>query len=325
MSRLIRKTIPLVRTLNPVRPFSSAGNIIDGVATAKAIRSELKEKVSKMAHKPGLAVVLVGDRRDSATYVKSKKKACKEIGVESFSVDYPSDVSESELLNKIDELNKKEDVHGILVQLPLPTHICEQTVIEKIAVEKDVDGLHPLNVARLNQTNTHKAARDAWTSDALDFNVACTPEGIIELLDRIGCGIESKRAVVIGRSNIVGIPIALLLMQRNATVTIAHSRTQDIAGVVRQADIVVAAVGRAEMVKGEWLKPGAVVIDVGINSVEDKTTKKGYRLVGDCHFESCKEVAGHITPVPGGVGPMTIAMLLKNTVKSAERSFSRKN
>mmetsp|Transcript_11943 Transcript_11943/g.12009 ORF Transcript_11943/g.12009 Transcript_11943/m.12009 type:complete len:239 (+) Transcript_11943:455-1171(+) len=219
---------------------------------------------------------------------------------------------------KVSELNKDPAVDGILVQLPLPEHIDEKSVLDCISKEKDVDGLHPLNIAGLCNTKTH-GGRGAFTFDALDFHVSCTPQGCIELLDRSGVVIEGKDAVVLGRSNIVGIPVALLLMQRNATVTIAHSRTKNIAEVVGRADIVIAAVGRTEMVKGEWIKPGAVVIDVGINSKDDPTDKRGYKLVGDCEFESCKEKASLITPVPGGVGPMTIAMLLRNTVNAARR------
>lgn len=218
----------------------------------------------------------------------------------------------------MDELNANPDVHGILVQLPLPSHIDESAVLNRIYDAKDVDGLHPLNVAKLANTKTH-SARKEFSFDEIDFNVACTPQGCIELLDRAGVEIEGKEAVVIGRSNMVGVPVAMLLMQRNATVTIVHSRTRDIAEVVRRADIVIAAVGRAEMVKAEWIKPGAVVIDVGINSVDDATDKRGYRLVGDVDFAACKDVAAKITPVPGGVGPMTIAILLRNTVNSAVR------
>lgn len=190
----------------------------------------------------------------------------------------------------------------------------------RILPEKDVDGLHPLNVAQLANTKTHAPGRSSWSFDSIDFHVSCTPQGCIELLDRSGVVIEGKQAVVLGRSNIVGIPVALLLMQRNATVTIAHSRTKDIEATVRAADIVIAAVGRAEMVRGSWIKSGAVVIDVGINTVDDPTDKRGYRLVGDVNFAECKEVASKITPVPGGVGPMTIAMLLRNTVNGCRRT-----
>eukprot|EP01042_Synura_sphagnicola_P000485 gene485-516_t len=269
----------------------------------------------------GLAVVLVGDRRDSATYVRSKKKACAEIGITSFGIDFPADVTEEALIAKVDELNANEAVHGILVQLPLPAHINERSVLDRISQEKDVDGLHPLNVAELANTKTHSTSgRSGFSFDHINFHVSCTPQGCIELLDRSGVTIEGKDAVVLGRSNIVGIPVALLLMQRNATVTIAHSRTKDIEAVVKRADIVVAAVGRTEMVKGEWIKPGAVVIDVGINTKDDPSDKRGYRLVGDVDFEACREKASLITPVPGGVGPMTIAMLMRNTVNAAKRA-----
>jgi len=298
--------------------------MIDGNATSAQIRVELKAAVEEMQATlgvtPGLAVILIGERRDSATYVRAKKKACAEVGIASFGFDYPATITQEELIAKIDELNADPLVNGILVQLPIPPHIDEAAVLHRILPEKDVDGLHPLNVAQLANTKTHAPGRSAWSFDTIGFHVSCTPQGCIELLDRYGVSMEGKNAVVLGRSNIVGIPVALLLMQRNATVTIAHSRTKDIEKVVGAADIVVAAVGRAEMVKGSWLKPGAVVIDVGINSVDDATKKTGYRLVGDVHFESCKEVASQITPVPGGVGPMTIAMLLRNTVNGTRRS-----
>eukprot|EP00620_Florenciella_sp_RCC1587_P002801 CAMPEP_0182587608 /NCGR_PEP_ID=MMETSP1324-20130603/65393_1 /TAXON_ID=236786 /ORGANISM="Florenciella sp., Strain RCC1587" /LENGTH=239 /DNA_ID=CAMNT_0024804613 /DNA_START=28 /DNA_END=743 /DNA_ORIENTATION=- len=231
-----------------------------------------------------------------------------------------ADVTQAELLGRIDELNENPSVHGILVQLPLPAHIDENVVLASISPEKDVDGLHPLNMARLTQTHTHQKTRGLdWSFGNLDFPVACTPQGCIELLDRSGVPIAGQRAAVIGRSNIVGIPVSLLLMQRDATVTIIHSHTPDPAAVCREADIVIAAAGRAELVDAAWIKPGAVVIDVGINSVEDKDASKGYRLVGDVKFVNVKAVADKITPVPGGVGPMTIAMLLRNTLLAAAR------
>lgn len=291
-----------------------------GNAIAAEIRVQLTQQILQMESKPGLAVILVGTRTDSATYVRMKRKACLEVGIQNFSIDYEESVTQEELLHKIDELNANESIHGILVQLPLPKHINETLILERVAVEKDVDGLHPLNMAKLSRTQTHSVRGGRFSFDTLDFNVACTPQGCIELLDRIGCQIESKRAVVLGRSNIVGIPVALLLMQRNATVTIVHSKSTEIPSLVREADIVIAAVGRPELVQGDWIKPGAVVIDVGVNSVPDATKKKGYRLVGDCHYESCAQSASRITPVPGGVGPMTIAMLLRNTMNSAIRS-----
>eukprot|EP00775_Hariotina_reticulata_P007190 gene7190-7404_t len=262
-----------------------------------------------MAQVPGLAVVIVGERKDSQTYVRMKKKACEEVGIASFGADLPETATQQEVLDVVAKLNADPEVHGILVQLPLPKHIDEQLVLSAISVEKDVDGFHPLNIGRLCMKGREP------------LFVPCTPLGCIELLDRINVPIRGKRAVVIGRSNIVGMPVALLLNKRDATVTICHSATQNMDQIVRQADIVVAAAGQPEIVKGSWLKPGAIVIDVGTNPVDDPTKKAGYRLVGDCAFQECKEVAGAITPVPGGVGPMTIAMLLKNTLSSAARFF----
>jgi 5,10-methylene-tetrahydrofolate dehydrogenase/methenyl tetrahydrofolate cyclohydrolase len=286
--------------------------IIDGKAIAATIRGEIKAEVEAMKAQhgkvPGLATVLVGERRDSQTYVRMKKKACAEVGITSFGHDLLADTSQEELLKVVRDLNANPDVHGILVQLPLPDHIDEEEILGAIDLEKDVDGFHPINIGRLSMKR-----RDPLFAP-------CTPKGCIELLDRTGVEIEGKRAVVLGRSNIVGLPVAMLLLHRNATLTICHSRTKDLPGVVREADILIAAVGRAEMVRGDWVKPGVVVIDVGINAVDDPTTEKGYRLVGDVAFDEVKEVAAAITPVPGGVGPMTIAMLLRNTMDSAKRT-----
>jgi 5,10-methylene-tetrahydrofolate dehydrogenase/methenyl tetrahydrofolate cyclohydrolase len=285
--------------------------LIDGKAIAATIRGEIKAEVEKIKARygkvPGLATVLVGARKDSQTYVRMKKKACAEVGITSFGHDLPTDISQDELLEVVRELNANPEVNGILVQLPLPDHIDDEEILGAIDLDKDVDGFHPLNIGRLSMKR-----RDP-------LFVPCTPKGCIELLDRMGVVIEGKRAVVLGRSNIVGLPVAMLLLHRNATLTICHSRTQDLPGVVREADILIAAVGRAEMVKGDWVKPGAVVIDVGVNAVDDPTSDKGYKLVGDVAFDEVKEVAAMITPVPGGVGPMTIAMLLRNTMDSAKR------
>jgi 5,10-methylene-tetrahydrofolate dehydrogenase/methenyl tetrahydrofolate cyclohydrolase len=273
--------------------------IIDGKATAETIHGELKARVAGLTEKygraPGLAVVLVGNRTDSATYVRMKKKACSDIGIKDFGRDLPGDATQEEVLRTVAELNANPDVDGILVQLPLPAHIDENTILDAISHEKDVDGLHPLNVGALATRGRTPSA------------VACTPKGCIELLKRYKIQIEGKHAVVLGRSNIVGIPVSQLLLKENATVTVCHSKTADIAGVIGTADILVAAIGKANFVKGEWLKPGATVIDVGINSVPDATKKTGYRLVGDVDFESAAVPgrAGAITPVPGGVGPMT--------------------
>jgi 5,10-methylene-tetrahydrofolate dehydrogenase/methenyl tetrahydrofolate cyclohydrolase len=287
--------------------------IIDGQAIAATIRSEIKDEVEQLSTRygkvPGLAAVLVGERKDSQTYVRMKKKACAEAGITSFGHDLPADISQEDLLRVVRELNANPEVHGILVQLPLPDHIDEEHILSAISLEKDVDGFHPINIGRLSMKR-----RDP-------LFVPCTPKGCIELLLRTGVQIEGKQAVVLGRSNIVGLPVAMLLLHRNATLTICHSRTKDLPGVVRRADILVAAVGRPEMVRGDWIKPGAVVIDVGVNAVDDPTREKGYKLVGDVAFDEAREVAAAITPVPGGVGPMTIAMLLRNTTDGAKRSL----
>eukprot|EP01025_Chloroclados_australasicus_P049836 TRINITY_DN5697_c0_g2_i1.p1 TRINITY_DN5697_c0_g2~~TRINITY_DN5697_c0_g2_i1.p1 ORF type:complete len:346 (+),score=43.96 TRINITY_DN5697_c0_g2_i1:55-1038(+) len=285
--------------------------IIDGKAIAAQVRQELAEEVAALKEQtgksPGLAVVLVGSRKDSETYVRNKKKACAEVGIESYGSDLPEDVSEEELLKVVQDYNSREEVNGILVQLPLPAHINEQKILDAISLEKDVDGFHPQNIGCLAM----RGREPLYTP--------CTPQGCIELLDRSDVQLKGKRAVVIGRSNIVGMPVAFLLQNRDATITIIHSKTQDAPQLCAQADVLVAALGKPEMVRGDWIKPGAVVIDVGINAVDDPTSKKGYRLVGDVNFEEAKEVASKITPVPGGVGPMTIAMLLKNCVKGFKR------
>jgi len=287
--------------------------LIDGTAIAADIRNEIKTEVEQLRAQygkvPGLATVLVGSRKDSQSYVRMKKKACAEAGITSFGHELPEDVSQDELLKVVQDLNANPDVHGILVQLPLPDHIDSETILSAISLEKDVDGFHPINIGRLSMKQREP------------LFVPCTPKGCIELLDRTGVEIEGKRAVVLGRSNIVGLPVAMLLLHRNATLTVCHSRTQDLPGVVREGDILVAAVGRAEMVRGDWIKPGAVVIDVGVNAVDDPSRERGYRLVGDVAFDEAKEVAAAITPVPGGVGPMTIAMLLRNTTDGAKRAL----
>jgi len=290
-----------------------SARLIDGTAIAATIRGEIAAEVEAMKAQygkvPGLATVLVGERKDSQTYVRMKKKACAEVGITSFGNDLPADVSQEELLKVVRDLNANPEVNGILVQLPLPDHIEDEEVLGAIDLEKDVDGFHPINIGRLSMKR-----RDP-------LFVPCTPKGCIELLDRSGIEIEGKQAVVLGRSNIVGLPVAMLLLHRNATLTICHSRTKDLPGVVRRADILIAAVGRAEMVRGDWVKPGVAVIDVGINAVDDPTRERGYRLVGDVAFDEVKEVASAITPVPGGVGPMTIAMLLRNTTDSAKHTL----
>ncbi len=290
-----------------------SAQLIDGKEIAATIRGEIAAEVEAMKAQygkmPGLATVLVGERKDSQTYVRMKKKACAEVGITSFGHDLPADISQEELLKVVRDLNANPEVNGILVQLPLPDHIDDEEILGAIDLEKDVDGFHPINIGRLSMKR-----RDP-------LFVPCTPKGCIELLDRSGIEIEGKQAVVLGRSNIVGLPVAMLLLHRNATLTICHSRTKDLPGVVREADILIAAVGRAEMVRGDWVKPGVAVIDVGINAVDDPTRERGYRLVGDVAFDEVKEVAAAITPVPGGVGPMTIAMLLRNTTDSAKQTL----
>jgi len=284
--------------------------LIDGKLIAQKVRDEVKEKVAARAadgkSQPGLATVLVGERVDSAAYVGMKQKACAELGMTSFHHPVPADVSQEDLEKLVKELNADPKVHGILVQLPLPDHLDEERVLQLINIEKDVDGFSPLNIGRLAQKGREP------------LFVPCTPYGCIYLLKEAGVQISGANAVVLGRSNIVGMPAALLLVKENATVTVCHSRTKNLADAVRQADILIAAIGRTEMVQGDWIKPGAAVIDVGMNSKPDATKKKGYRLVGDVDFEAAKEVAGFITPVPGGVGPMTIAMLMANTLRAAE-------
>ena len=284
--------------------------LIDGKLIAQKIREEVAAEVARRTAagllKPGLATVLVGNRVDSAAYVASKQKACQELGMEAFHYALPADVSQAELEDLIRKLNADPRVSGILVQLPLSPHLNEERVLQLISIEKDVDGFSPINIGRLAQKGREP------------LFVPCTPNGCIYLLDQTGIKIEGANAVVLGRSNIVGMPAALLLVGRNATVTICHSRTKNLPDIVRQADILVAAIGRMEMVRGDWIKPGATVIDVGQNEKPDPTKKKGYRLVGDVNFDEAKEVAGYITPVPGGVGPMTIAMLMQSTLRAAQ-------
>lgn len=284
--------------------------IIDGKEMALQLRAEVAEEVAKMTaaglQPPGLATVLVGDDPASEVYVRSKQKACAQAGIESFGHHLPADATQQEVEQLVSELNADPKVNGILVQLPLPSGLDEEAVLMGVSLEKDVDGFHPVNIGRLAQKGREP------------LFVPCTPNGCIYMLKKMGVTLEGANAVVLGRSNIVGMPVALLLVGENSTVTICHSRTEDLAGVVRQADVLIAAVGRAEMVRGDWVKPGVVVIDVGINRIDDPSRPRGYRLVGDVAFNEVKEVARAITPVPGGVGPMTIAMLLNNTVRAAK-------
>lgn len=287
-----------------------SANIIDGKQIGQDIRDEVKaavdERLKKGLPAPGLATVLVGENPASQVYVRNKQKACAEAGINSFGHHLPEDATQDEVEALVRKLNADPAVNGILVQLPLPRHLDEEKVLTAIDLNKDVDGFHPVNIGRLAQKGREPVF------------VPCTPAGCMVLLEKAGAQLSGANAVVLGRSNIVGMPVALLLVKANATVTVCHSRTHDLPSVVREADVLVAAIGQPEFVKKEWVKPGAIVIDVGINQKEDASAKRGYRLVGDVAFDEVAEVAGAITPVPGGVGPMTIAMLLKNTLRAAE-------
>ncbi|WP_088006374.1 bifunctional methylenetetrahydrofolate dehydrogenase/methenyltetrahydrofolate cyclohydrolase FolD [Indiicoccus explosivorum] len=278
--------------------------LMDGKKVAQTIREDVKRRVDQLAAsgvKPGLAVILVGDDPASRTYVNSKKRTCEKLGMRSDLIEYPETVTESELLSAVHRLNGDPGIHGILVQLPLPRQIDETAIINAIRPEKDVDGFHPINAGRL-------------LTGGEGF-IPCTPNGIMKLLEFYGIGVEGKNAVVIGRSNIVGKPAGLLLLRKNATVTFCHSRTENLQEITRQADIIIAAAGRPGMLRGDDIKEGAVVIDVGINRKPDG------KLTGDAAFDELEPKASFITPVPGGVGPMTIAMLMANTVRSAENSL----
>jgi len=298
-------------------PRKRTARIIDGNKIAKELRAELADEVKALAKRkivPGLAVVLVGEDPASQVYVRMKEKACEQLGIASFEHRLPAKTTERKLLNLIDKLNADKRVHGILVQLPLPKHIDEKKVLNAIDPDKDVDGFHPVNVGKM------LVGEPGF--------LPCTPHGCQVMLLRSGYDPSGKKVVVVGRSNIVGKPVAAILMQKapgaNATVTVCHSRTKNIGAVTRQADILIAAMGVPEFVKARMVKEGAVVIDVGVNRVDDKTKKSGYRLVGDVDFKGVSKKAKAISPVPGGVGPMTITMLLKNTVESAQRANARK-
>ena len=284
-----------------------SAQLIDGKALAQEIRQEIAKDIESLVGqtgvRPGLAVVLVGDDPASAVYVRNKKKACDAAGLYVDDHALPATTTQEELLKLIDQLNNDPKIHGILVQLPLPSQINSQTVLNSVSPDKDADGFHPYNIGRL-------VAGDP-------VFVPCTPKGVIRMIESAGRSIKGKRAVVLGRSNIVGKPVAMLLMHQHATVTICHSRTTDLLGMCKEADILVAAIGKAQFVKSDMVKTGAMVIDVGINRLDDG------RLVGDVDFESVKKVAGWLSPVPGGVGPMTIAMLLANTLEGAKRVVKR--
>lgn len=277
--------------------------IINGKAVAERIRAEVKEsveKLKKMGITPGLAVIIVGEDSASKVYVKNKKKACEEVGIYSEEYALPENTTEKELLDLIEKLNNKKDIHGILVQSPLPKALSFKNIIENISINKDVDAFHPYNVGKIMIG---------------DYTfLPCTPAGVMELIHETGIKVAGKECVVVGRSNIVGKPQSMLLLQEDGTVTICHSKTKDLKEVTKRADILVVAVGIAEFIKGDMIKPGAIVIDIGMNRNSEG------KLVGDVEFSTASQVAGYITPVPGGVGPMTITMLLKNTLKSAQRA-----
>jgi methylenetetrahydrofolate dehydrogenase (NADP+)/methenyltetrahydrofolate cyclohydrolase len=281
------------------------GQTIDGKSVAAAVRSEVRERVARLSSRgvvPGLATVLVGDDPASHLYVGNKEKACQEVGIRSFGHRLPRAISQADLLGLVRELGRRTDVHGILVQLPLPPPLDPRAVLESLPPEKDVDGLHPVSQGRL-------LAGEPGLRP-------CTPLGVLRLIDETGAVLKGARAVVVGRSVLVGKPVALLLLERHATVTMCHSRTTDLGAEVARADVVVAATGQAGLVRGAWIRPGAVVIDVGMNRGPDG------KLCGDVEFAAARERASHITPVPGGVGPMTVAMLLANTVSAAEHAYA---
>ena len=282
--------------------------LIDGKSIAATVRAGVQREVAQFqrerGYAPGLATVLVGDHPASTSYVRSKRKACAETGIVWHPHELAASTTQSELLGLVQSLNGRRDVHGILVQLPLPAHLDAEAIIDAIDPQKDVDGLHPISQARLVQ------GRDGLRP--------CTPLGIMHLIDSTGVELKGARAVVAGRSNLVGKPVAFLLLERHATLTICHSRTRDLAAEIGRADVLVAAIGRAEMVRGEWIRPGSVVIDVGINRVADG------HLVGDVEFATAQDRAAFITPVPGGVGPMTVAMLMQNTLTAAQRQIVKR-
>ena len=279
--------------------------IINGKEIAEAVRQEISKEVQQLREKnvvPGLAVILVGDNQASQTYVRNKQKACEDLGMHSVLIKQPEDLTQQELIRNIEELNQDDSIHGILVQLPLPGHIQEKAIIEAISPEKDVDGFHPINIGRM------MTGQDAF--------LPCTPHGIMIMLEHIGYKLEGKHVVIVGRSNIVGKPAGQLFLNANATVTYCHSKTKDLAYFTKQADVVVVAVGKRDTITSSHIKEGAVVIDVGMNRNEDG------KLCGDVSFEDVKNIASYITPVPKGVGPMTITMLMKNTVKSAQKTLN---
>ncbi|NDJ63245.1 MAG: bifunctional 5,10-methylenetetrahydrofolate dehydrogenase/5,10-methenyltetrahydrofolate cyclohydrolase [Chloroflexi bacterium] len=290
-----------------------AAQIIDGTVIAERLRAEIAQEAARYAaqagHPPGLGVVLVGDNPASASYVRMKRRACERAGLHSVGHLLPATATQAEVEAAVNDLNDTPAIHGILVQLPLPDHIDEETILRLVSLDKDVDGFHPINIGALAMKG-----RDPLFTPA-------TPTGVMVMLREIEAPLTGANAVVVGRSNIVGLPVALMLLKANATVTIVHSRTRDLAAVIRGGDIVIAAIGRPEFIRGAWLKPGAVVIDVGTNKIDDPASERGYRYVGDVAFEEALPVVSAISKVPGGVGPLTITMLLDNTLKAAWRTL----
>jgi len=291
--------------------------IIDGELVASRIRDQIADATEKMAReqgfRPGLATVLVGENPSSRQYVRMKQNRCKKVGILSFGYNLPEESGQDEIEDLVRKLGDDPKIHGILVQLPLPDHLDEEAVLNAIPLHKDVDGFHPVNIGRLSM----KGRKPLF--------VPCTPAGVIRLLEEAGAQFEGAEAVVLGRSNIVGLPAAMLLIHRNATVTVCHSRTKNLPAVCRRADILIAAVGRPLMVKAGWVKQGAFVIDVGSNRIDDPQSEKGYRWVGDVDFDEVKEVAAALSPSPGGVGPMTIAGLLQKTLHADQLLEEQKN
>ena len=284
--------------------------ILDGTATQQVIKSELADKITILKERgvcPGLGIVQVGDRKDSDTYIRMKGKACNDLGIHFVHKRHEESIAMDDLVESIECLNNDKDIHGIIVQLPLPVHLDESVVLSAVSKEKDVDGFHPENMGNVSLNRLENCM------------APCTPSGCIELLDRSNIDLNGKNVVVLGRSNIVGLPMALLALHRNATVSICHSKTENIQEITSKADVLVCACGRREMVTADWIKDGCVIVDVGINAVDDPSKKRGYRLVGDVDYNSVVDKVSAITPVPGGVGPMTIAMLLSHTVDSCIR------
>jgi 5,10-methylene-tetrahydrofolate dehydrogenase/methenyl tetrahydrofolate cyclohydrolase len=284
--------------------------IINGLEASKKIIIALKKEVELMDIKPGLGIILVGNRKDSQTYINMKKRKCNEVEILNHDVFLPENISESELLIELDKLNNNPQIHGILIQLPLPSHINLLTIFKNIKIEKDIEGFHPQNMGNLVLNNYY------------DYCLPCTPKGCIELLDLYNIELKGKNVVVIGKSNVVGLPLSLLLLNREATVSICHVYTEKLKMYTLLADILIVACGKAHLIDKSHIKEGAIILDIGINHIEDKTSKKGYKIVGDVNFEDVKDKVSMITPVPGGIGPMTIAMLLKNTVMAAKSSKS---